>query len=607
MQGQQPTPPTAWSGGAVPASVRKPPAKRSRPPTRAHKNPNAAQRFVPPKDLAAYLVKENIFPKNPLNRPKSQVKYGVRVEYGTHSPYYTEAIRAAISHLTPPAGFVDARPYKGYIDIGYPTPELADEAALQTVTHNGVNLPVYRTSHSSSPILAIYLSGLPSHLPCNILRKELLHGLSQYGSDPALIFDTPRGFTNLAGPTATATVTLPRGTDPSTIPSWVAVPSATDSPFWARFDGAQPVCQVCHVTGHIRTACPQACTSETPFTNGKQPASLWGTKIPRATPTPRPTTLTHHPKFGNSNPPSNPRDTNQSNLGFGATSADAMHGQVHPSGGPNLANQRQSATLTQRHQDTGIPPPSGPNPDGNWIRIDRQTRTQTPPANPVEPAYCEPPPITQVTGNPFEILDCLYVNEETGEPEIHPAPTPMDWCEETFDTDNISTRPKNRFREYVSNHAISKKIKNKTIPIDQLKTIQKAAQGIIANSRMLSIPDHAPEDMMPALLDATPYARQALETVAMLTLTIIASREQLPDTRNTTKLIEARMEAEGALMMVAMTLNSFDALTDGSTPLCKLSPHPADLPTPWLSAFERLPIPAPEEPDPPPNHHSDMD
>ena len=135
MNGQTPNPPPAWSGGSIPAGVRQPPAKRPRPPARRLPDPIFRTKFIPPKDLKDHLAKITPIPRNPLNRPKSRVRYGLRVEYGTQFPYFNTDLFEAIYPLTKPAGYVEIKPYKGYIDIGYTSSELADAAATIKVKY----------------------------------------------------------------------------------------------------------------------------------------------------------------------------------------------------------------------------------------------------------------------------------------------------------------------------------------------------------------------------------------------------------------------------------------------------------------------------------------
>lgn len=105
---------------------------------------------------------------------------------------------------------------------------------------------------------------------------------------------------------------------------------------------------------------------------------------------------------------------------------------------------------------------------------------------------------------------------------------------------------------------------------------------------------------MDALEESSYFARQCLKDLSIITTQFISAHGKLPISRNTTGLIEARLNAEGALGALAQTLHSYDSLADGSTVMSNLSPHLADWPTPWLNAFELLPVPHPVEPDPPP-------
>lgn len=83
----------------------------------------------------------------------------------------------AITPLTNPAGFIEVKPYEGYIDIGYTTNEQAEAAASVKVTFKNIPLPTTRTRDPSHPLLALQLSDLPTHLTRATLIDELKMGL----------------------------------------------------------------------------------------------------------------------------------------------------------------------------------------------------------------------------------------------------------------------------------------------------------------------------------------------------------------------------------------------------------------------------------------------
>ncbi|KAJ9068320.1 hypothetical protein DSO57_1029935, partial [Entomophthora muscae] len=240
MQGQQPTQAPTWSGRGVPASVRKPPAKRSRPPARRPPDLNSKKKFIPPKDLAKHL----------------SVKYGVRVEYGHSFPYYSTEIYTALSPLTQTAGYIDIRPYKGYIDVGYPSEEQAEWASKIPISYKGIKLPTTRTQHYSQTLLVIRFSKLPTHLPFDILRQELMEGLMKYGSSPELIFDVLVGISHLSGPCAFGTIAIHDNIKPADIPTWSTVLSAKEDLFLAQFEGARKACSKCKAMDHSKATCP---------------------------------------------------------------------------------------------------------------------------------------------------------------------------------------------------------------------------------------------------------------------------------------------------------------------------------------------------------------
>ena len=203
MSGQLPAH-TAWDGGVLPKLVKRPPGKRPRPPQRPLNNPNFKLKFIPPKDLAKTMP----IPRNPLLRPQSRIKHGVRVEYGNLFPYNVAKILRAAQHLTKNSGYVDVKPYNVYFEFGYFTEKDADIAANLEVIYKNTCIPVTRTREPSQTTLTIHISNLPTNLHPELLKKELLEGLASYGQNPVIVFDVPHSLTYLTGPQATAVICL---------------------------------------------------------------------------------------------------------------------------------------------------------------------------------------------------------------------------------------------------------------------------------------------------------------------------------------------------------------------------------------------------------------
>ncbi|KAJ9053320.1 hypothetical protein DSO57_1025318 [Entomophthora muscae] len=100
------------------------------------------------------------------------------------------------------------------------------------------------------------LSNIPNHFPFKTLHQELINGLHNYGTDPTITFGVPKGIKNLAGPTATANVLPHKDLNPKSIPAWAALPSAPDTPFQARFEGAHKGYTKCRDLSHSISNCP---------------------------------------------------------------------------------------------------------------------------------------------------------------------------------------------------------------------------------------------------------------------------------------------------------------------------------------------------------------
>ncbi|KAJ9086146.1 hypothetical protein DSO57_1007261 [Entomophthora muscae] len=278
MQGQQPTQAPTWSGGGVLTSVRKPPVKRPLPPARRPPDLLSKAKFHPPKDLKKHLDKLKPISPNPFNHPKSKMLYGVRVDYGQLFPYYNDELITAIEPLTRTAGFIDIRPFKGYIDIGFASSQQADISTNILIPYKDKTEPVTRTQYWKQTILAIQLTDLTNHLPFKALHRKLLKGLKNYGDHPTIVFNVPKGIEHLAGPTEMATVKPYIRLNPKTIPIWTVVPSAPNTPFRAFFEGAQKGCTKCHDPSHSYESCPAPQASNQLDYIVSIHATMWGTR-----------------------------------------------------------------------------------------------------------------------------------------------------------------------------------------------------------------------------------------------------------------------------------------------------------------------------------------
>lgn len=610
MNGQTPNPPPAWSGGSIPAGVRQPPAKRPRPPARRPPDPSFRTKFVPPKDLATHLAKFSPTPKNPLNRPKSNMKYGIRAEYGQLFPYYNPDLVRALKPLTDIAGFIEIKPFKGYIDLGFQSIEQANYAATIQVTYKDTNIPITITSHHSQPTLILQLVNLPTHLPATTLRSELIKGLDKYGSNPQLQFDVPNETPHLAGPSAIATITLHATIDPSNIPPWAVVNSAPNDPFNIKFEAAQQSCIKCKTAGHLTRNCKLA-KSASLHLNPTHPSTFpwWGSLIP--TPAPEPplppngTPVDSPPQNSSeSRPKSNmPLETMPSNLTnqnvniTQSPSAQELRSCAQFHLGSNPSNQTNWAENTTAAQSLN---------NSNEINDTNPSNQSIHQPNGTQIATCSPPTLTLVNRNPFDILQYYQVEDSGLETPIISIPH-QDWFSDDDSIEKYKFRQKNQFTGYINSHTISSKIKNSTMPEAQIDALKHANINIQCNIPHIKIPQEAPEEMYDALEEASFFARLCLKDLSLITTQSIVSRGKLPINQNTIKLIEARKNAEGALSTLATTLYSCDLLIKGTTILSHLEPHLADCPTPWLSALERFNTPPTLEPDPPPDCTTQMD
>lgn len=601
MTGQPPNQTPAWSSGGVPPSVKKPPAKRSRPPARRPPPSLTQKKFIPPKDLTAYLAKINPIPINPLNRPKSSVLYGVRIKYGDLFPYYSQALLDAIKPLTCSAGYIDIRPYKGYIDVGFESQEQANNAAAMSITFNSTPLPIFLTRHFSQALTVIKFIGLPTHLPYKVLCQELYDGLSQYGSNPELIFDTPQGITGLAGPTASAVVDLYTHISPSNIPPTTVVPSAPEHIIRCSFDGKRQTCLQCKQVAHKGKDCTPLIseahlvdTQAFPCPNPMAP--IWGSllqvpaQIPLASHTPL---STQPPQEAWINHPLGQLDGRLSTC-----PSDRSNQLVDRSNNLNSQSTNQAMDKSTNHRMEINPQPHIQSKGASNKTTNNAHGTTSNP-----PISCTLPPVEYETGNPFSMLRYFKKLDDNTEIPIELI-SPSEWFEMDVNNTNFLFRPANQFKHYTNTHQIATKIKNISIPQNFIDTLSKAAISISQNAPRLAIPTRTPPELMDALEATMEATKQSVSELAAATSQVIESRISQPHRRSTTALVNLRLETEEALTILAKTLYSYDSLVDGSTIMSMLSPHLADYPTPWLSAFERLPednnpgLEPPADPDP---------
>ncbi|KAJ9089610.1 hypothetical protein DSO57_1010982 [Entomophthora muscae] len=123
------------------------------------------------------------------------------------------------------------------------------------------------------------LSNIPNRLSFKTLHQELINGLHNYGSDPTITFDVPKGIKNLAGPTATATVLPHKDLNPKSIPAWEALPFSPDTPLQACFEGAHKGCTKCRDLSHSRSNCLTLSNSLPSGSPVAPHTLLWGSTI----------------------------------------------------------------------------------------------------------------------------------------------------------------------------------------------------------------------------------------------------------------------------------------------------------------------------------------
>ena len=609
MQGQQPTQTPAWSGNGVPASVRKPPAKRSRPPARKPPDLNSNQKFIPPKDLDLHLSKINPIPKNPFSRPKSTVRYGVRVQYGNLFPYYNQDLLDACFPVHQTAGYVEIRPHKGYIDFGFSSADAADQAAKAQVIYKDTPIPTIRTSHYSQSPMAIRFVNLPTHLPYDTLKQELIRGLLSYGSEPEIIFDIPKGITNISGPTAIATIVPSSKTTLPQIPPRAILSIAPDDPFFVQFEGAQKMCSNCKLPGHKKSACKLINLPKNSATGWPKPTE-WGKPLANLQNKPKMPAAGVEPAHASVDAL---QTTHPDRSGSLANHQMALHtpeiesrvNWVQPAPMEKATNQITSCNLNQTlGMNCGSDNLSLTQMHTAYANTVYTTQNNGPPSNAAasasehQIASCSLPPLEFITSNPFEVLS--YYDPSAPEIEISATQiTPQHWFEDEKLDEKIQFKPRNKFKRYVNSHSIAKKVKNINMPSQQVETLSRFNKAIEANIPRLAIPNNTPSELQEALEESTIFAKQCLEELVILTNQFISSRETSPHQRSTTKLVTARLDTNEALVNLAQTLYSYDSLSNGSTIMSFLVPHLADHPTPWLSAFERLPLEIPFEPGPP--------
>lgn len=462
----------------------------------------------------------------------------------------------------------------------------------------------------------------------------------KYGSSPEVAFDVPVGAAHLAGPTAIATVIPYPHVHPSNIPPWAVVAAAPCDPFQARFDGARRSCTTCKRCDHASNECKNRSSD----IGGAAPQSnigfsWWGSQLPPIQKSRDPANSTtvetpiqksrDHDDFttigapnhescdpddfitvGTPKPssnmiglladPSGIADTQSMNISDHATQPNYAH-PVQVQNHPNMGIQEEGQWRpTQAVMQGPIPSQNTSNPaTSHW---QTPNSIQSPSNEVIDGLHCSIRATQNthlVSYNPFEVLNYVECDSNGNEKTIE-AITHQRWFEDENLLDLVKTSPKIQGMEYMSSHLIATKIKNKTLPKELVYRLQCFNTAVQCNIHQIQIPANTPETLMDALEESSYFARQCLKDLSIITTQFISAHGKLPISRNTTGLIEARLNAEGALGALAQTLHSYDSLADGSTVMSNLSPHLADWPTPWLNAFERLPVPHPVEPDPPP-------
>ncbi|KAJ9087317.1 hypothetical protein DSO57_1034468 [Entomophthora muscae] len=156
----------------------------------------------------------------------------------------------------------------------------ADTAAVITVQYKSQVLPTTRTKYYKNSLTVIHFTGLPTHLPAEILYCELILGLISYGAEPAIIFDVPISVNHLTGLSASATVIPFEDISPEIIPPRAVISSALLDVLYVKFDGMCSLCNLCFELDHNQKAC-LLLKAATPL-NHRLWASypVWGSLIP---------------------------------------------------------------------------------------------------------------------------------------------------------------------------------------------------------------------------------------------------------------------------------------------------------------------------------------
>ncbi|KAI0242007.1 hypothetical protein L0F63_003806 [Massospora cicadina] len=151
-------------------------------------------------DLAIHLACTQAVPRSPLILPRSQLHFGLWVEYLRLFPYEEQAIIDLAQAVMLLARFMDFRPFKGYFDLGFTCEANAATAATVPLVFNGTPIPTTRTwlphwHHYGSPVCRVAHPPPPA-----VLHQELMEGFAAYGSNHILKFVVPNGAARLAGP-----------------------------------------------------------------------------------------------------------------------------------------------------------------------------------------------------------------------------------------------------------------------------------------------------------------------------------------------------------------------------------------------------------------------
>ncbi|KAJ9088998.1 hypothetical protein DSO57_1017277, partial [Entomophthora muscae] len=182
-------------------------------------------------------------------------------------------------------GYVDICLYKGYIDFGFTSADKADTAASLTVQYKSQVLPTTCTNYHKNKLTVICFTGLPTHLPSELLYCELMLGLLSYGAEPTILSDVPSSVNHLTGPTASATVISFEHISPNIIPPRAVIPSAPFDAFNIIFYYRCSFCNLCYKLDHNQKACPllKAATPVNHCLWDSYP--VWGSLIPPSTST----------------------------------------------------------------------------------------------------------------------------------------------------------------------------------------------------------------------------------------------------------------------------------------------------------------------------------